>query len=286
MEKPDSQSPSQPPADSCSESRWFDTPLGRYLAEREQSYFDRAVADVFGYNALQLGLPEMDLLQASRIPLKVHAHRSPGSELRTDFHDLPLAGNSIDLVVMPHVLEFHEHPHQILREVNRVLMPEGHLVLACFNPWSLWGIRRAFARSSEFPWQGRFINLPRVKDWLGLLGFEIIAGQMSCYAPPCAQQKWMDRCRFMEPAGDRWWPIAGGVYFLQAVKRVRGVRLIMPKWTDRLYPGQALAAASKKVTNDDSMAARSRLRAVDGGVTERSVLRYRARSRLRIIEPN
>ena len=86
-----------------------------------------------------------------------------------------------------------------------------------------------------------------MKDWLALLGFEIAGGQMACYVPPCATQKWLERVAFMEAAGDRWWPIAGGVYFLQAVKRVHGMRLIMPKWSDRLVPAKSLAAAPKKV---------------------------------------
>jgi hypothetical protein len=87
----------------------------------------------------------------------------------------------------------------------------------------------------------------------------VIGGQMACYAPPSRQQKWIDRFRFMESAGDRWWPIGGGVYFLQAVKRVRGVRLIMPKWSDRLAPVKQLAPSPQKIGDkEDAMAARMR----------------------------
>ena len=229
-------------------SEWFATPLGQYLVAREQAYFDRAVADVFGYNAFQLGLVENDLLRASRIALRVRVEVTGAVQIRADFRDLPIASNSADLVLLPHVLEFSEHPHQILREVARVLLPEAHVLIACFNPWSLWGFRRVFASRSRYPWRGRFINLPRLKDWLALLGFEIVGGQMSCYSPPCIQQKWLNRFSFMEKAGDRWWPMAGGVYFLQAVKRVRGMRLIMPNWRDRLVPKKNLAAVPKKVS--------------------------------------
>ena len=154
-------------------------------------------------------------------------------------------------MLLPHTLEFTDYPHQILREVARVLRPEGHVIIAGFNPWSLWGARRVFGRKQRYPWSGHFINLPRMKDWLALLGFEISGGQMACYVPPCATQKWLDRVAFMEAAGDRWWPIAGGVYFLQAVKRVNGMRLIMPKWSDRLVPAKSLAAAPKKVAQPE-----------------------------------
>jgi SAM-dependent methyltransferase len=240
-------------------SEWLSAPLGSYLVEHEQSYFDRAVADIFGYNAFQLGMPGLDLLRASRIPLRCRVGPQGAVNLRADFRDLPIASNSADLVVLPHVLEFAEHPHQILREVARVLMPEAHVVIAGFNPFSLWGVRRTFHRGTDFPWRGRFITLMRVKDWLALLGFEVIGGQMACYAPPSRQQKWLERFKFMERAGDRWWPISGGVYFLQAVKRVRGVRLILPKWSDRLVPVKQLAASPQKIhEEEDAIAARVR----------------------------
>ena len=230
---------------------WVQSALGRYLLEREQRYFEQAVADVFGYNAFQLGMPEVDFLRSSRIPLRCRVGPDGPVEVRTDFRDLPIASNSVDLVLLPHVLEFSQHPHQILREVARILMPEAQVVISGFNPYSLWGSRRVFHRGGDFPWRGRFISLMRVKDWLALLGFEVIGGEMACYAPPARQEKWLERFRFMETAGNRWWPIAGGVYFLQAVKRVRGVRLIMPKWSDRLAPAKQLAASPQKVGDKD-----------------------------------
>jgi SAM-dependent methyltransferase len=238
-------------------AHWLAGPLGRYLLVWEQAFFDGVVADVFGYYAFQLGMPEVDLLRASRMPMRCRVDRDGAAGLKADFQELPIAGNSADLVLLPHTLEFTDYPHQILREVARVLRPEGHVIISGFNPWSLWGARRLFGGRRRYPWSGHFINLPRMKDWLALLGFEISGGQMACYVPPCATQKWLDRVAFMEAAGDRWWPIAGGVYFLQAVKRVHGMRLITPKWTDRLVPAKSLAAIPKKVAQpEDAVAAR------------------------------
>lgn len=245
-------------------TQWLATPPGQYLLAREQAYFDNAVADIFGYHALQLGMDELDLLRASRIPLRVHVGRGAGAGLRADFCDLPIESNSVDLMVLPHTLEFSDHPHQVVREVARALRPEGQVVIAGFNPLSLWGLRRGLGRRDQFPWKGRFIHLPRVKDWFALLGLEIVAGSMACYAPPCADQKWLDRFAFMEKAGDRWWPIAGGVFFLQAIKRVRGIRLIMPKWTDRVAPKKNLAPMPERVRGvrdkeGEGVAARTRV---------------------------
>ena len=246
--------PNHDVADAAAE--WLATPLGGYVLDKEQAYFDRTVADIFGYNAMQLGLPQADFLRASRIPFHFTANPTAPGSLRTDFRDLPIASNSIDLVVLAHVLEFNEDPHQVLREVARVLMHEGHVLIAGFNPWSPWGWRRTFGSRSSYPWSGRFINFPRLKDWLRLLELEIAGGQMCCYTPPFVSEKWVQRFAFMDAAGDRWWPIAGGVYFLQAVKRVRGMRLIMPKWSDRLAPKESLAPAPKKVRDGEIVTAR------------------------------
>jgi SAM-dependent methyltransferase len=245
---------------STAAGEWLATPPGQYLLAREQAYFDKTVADIFGYNALQLGLLQADFLRASRIPFRLQAETSAPAPLRADFRDLPIASNSIDLVVLPHVLEFSDNPHQVLREVARVLLPEAQVLIACFNPWSLWGARRAFGRKTGYPWSGRFIHLPRLKDWLTLLELEIAGGEMGCYSPPCMTERMLGRFAFMDAAGDRWWPVAGGVYFLHAIKRVRGMRLIMPKWSDRLAPKKDLAPVPKKVARpDDAVAARTRV---------------------------
>jgi SAM-dependent methyltransferase len=261
-------------------SEWFATPQGGYVQTREQAYFDRTVSDIFGYNALQLGLPEHDFLRSSRMPLRFSADNQAGntvqarhgeaepsgagvpashllpqsagcasnvSKVRLCCTELPIASASLDLVLMPHVLEFSENPHQILREVERVLMPEGSLVISGFNPRSLWGMRRALGSKECYPWNGRFITLPRLKDWLALLGFEVAGGRFAAYAPPFHKTKWLERYSFMETAGDRWWAVSGGVYFLHAIKRVPGMRLIKPQWNNGLV--KRLLPVSPKLNN-------------------------------------
>ena len=228
-------------------SEWFATEQGGYVLRRERDYFDRTVADIFGYNALQLGLPEHDFLSNSRVPLRFTAGNQPGNAVRLICAELPFASTSLDLVLMPHLLEFAEHPHQILREAERVLMAEGSLILSGFNPFSLWGMHRALGRKQGVPWNGHFITLPRLKDWLALLGFEVVGGRFAAYAPPFRQQKWLERASFMERAGDRWWAVSGGVYFLHAVKRVPGMRLIKPRWNKGLV--RKLLPATPKLNN-------------------------------------
>jgi SAM-dependent methyltransferase len=247
-------------------ARWLQAPAGRYLLAWEQRYLDEIVADLFGFHALQLGLPELDALRANRMP-----HRWVASDLRPaqapdadrgekgdrgdkgdradsplaraavalhcDFDALPFDSASLDLVVLPHVLEVARDPHVALREVERVLVPEGRVVVVGFNPASLWGLRQRVGRlrrlfmprrgpSLYLPAEGEFIGFRRLRDWLRLLSFEVEAGRFGCYAPPVRSERWFARLGWMDRTGERWWPVFGAVYCIVAVKRVRGMRLV------------------------------------------------------------
>src|SRR5262245_31801879 len=239
----DASSP-EPAAVSNRLADWFGTPLGQYLLGREQAFFDRTVADIFGFNAVQIGLPDCPFLAQSRIVARWSVDPSPPAQVLADPQWLPFPENSLDLVVLPHALEFSDEPHKLLREVYRTVRPEGQVVLAGFNPFSLFGAKRYFGRGDTPPWTGNFISLYRLKDWLALLGFEVTGGSLDCYVPPFRQEAWLRRFRFFEAAGDRWWPIAGGVYFLRATKRVVGMRVITPAWERRK---NGLATAPRQV---------------------------------------
>ncbi len=218
--------------------------MGSYVREWEQMRLDALTADIFGFNAIQIGLPQIDALRANRMPNKwlsdtlvpVDFPSSTSTPLVVvhDFAELPFASQSLDLVVLPHVLEFAEEPHQVLREVERVLIPEGQVIICGFNPASMWGARQITGRLTGahfLPQHGEFISMPRIKDWMKLLDLGVNRGHFGCYAPPFQKEKWLNRFTFMEKAGDRWWPYLGAVYIVQAIKRVKGMRLIGPAWS-------------------------------------------------------
>ena len=230
-------------------SGWFGTPQGAYVLGWELAQFDSAVDDVFGFRAVQVGLPEVDFLRQNRIPFRFTIALEPGAGLAADPLQLPLASQSVDLVVLPHVLEFHPHPHEVLREVERVLMPEGHVVISGFNSGSLWRMRQMFTFDRKSPWDAKFIGLLRLREWLRLLGFELNGGMFGCYAPPFRQSRWLERFAFMEKAGARWWPIAGGIYVVRAVKRVQGMRLVTPAWRKERARRRAVAAPVSQRTH-------------------------------------
>lgn len=226
---------------------WLDTPQGQYVLAWEQAQLDALVADIFGFTALQIGFPQLAALRANRMPFQIGCCAQRDAMVQSDAHHLPFASHSIDLVVLPHILEFDPHPHQILREVERVLVPEGSVVVVGFNPFSLWGLRRLMARRrGEPPWQGRYLSVPRLRDWFALLGFETRGGDFGVYAPPLTQQQWLQRWHFIEAIGSHWWRPAGAVYVLQAIKRQHGMRLVMPKWKERMARAKALALVPAK----------------------------------------
>ena len=239
---------------------WLHSPPGRYALAWEQERLDLAVADAFGFHALQLGLPQLQALRANRMPhrwLASDSLRVPellelpapsdgsvntlspplGACLHCEFDALPLPNHSIDLAVLPHTLELARDPHLTLREVERVLVPDGRLVITGFNPASVWGLRQRASlakRSMGFgkdkthflPDPGDFIGYWRLRDWLRLLGFELESGRFGCFRPPLKTHAWLERWDWIDAVGDRWWPVLGAVYELTAVKRVRGMRLV------------------------------------------------------------
>jgi SAM-dependent methyltransferase len=250
--------------------QWLKSPAGQYLLAWEQRHLDPAVADLFGFHALQLGLPQLEALRANRMPHRwlavesahddevppgmheegfaatVKEGRAGGAEarilvvpppsLRCHFDALPFDAASLDLVVLPHALELARDPHLALREVERVLVPEGRVIIVGFNPASLWGARQKLGRlrrrlslgSGELflPHSGEFVGYRRLRDWLRLLSFEVEAGRFGCYIPPLTSARWLARFAWMERAGEHWWPVFGALYYIVAVKRVRGMRLV------------------------------------------------------------
>ena len=245
----------------------------------EQDRLDRSVTDAFGFHALQLGLPELDGLRANRMPHRWVASDSlvvpealpmpPPSDslistlsagepisLHCAFDALPFPDNSIDLVVLPHALELARDPHLTLREVERVLVPEGRDDNTGFNPTRLWGLRQRGARARQgmglarerslyLPSAGDLIGYWRLRDWLRLLSFEVEGGRFGCWRPPLRSQRWLERFAWMDRVGDRWWPVFGAVYFLVAVKRVRGMRLVGLIKKDRRQRQAAPAAVAQ-----------------------------------------
>ena len=214
---------------------WFDSPLGLSLQAIETNRLRSILPNLYGKVILQLGaLGKMNMIDSSPAPTRVvidllgnnHAVAVQGFP-----EALPFAGRSVDIALLPHTLDFASDPHQVLREVDRVLAPEGHVIVLGFNPLSMWGITRVFARRrGRVPWCAHFFGVARIKDWLRLLEYEVTAGQMLYYRPPLQKESVMDRLYFLDKVGDRWWPLMAAAYLVVAKKRVYGVTPLQPTW--------------------------------------------------------
>ena len=211
----------------------------------EQAQCDAVLADVFGYHAVQLGWPELDALRGNRMPNRWQAqaefegpppafHHNTDAQARCpdvwlDSRAWPWPADSLDLVVLPHTLERSADPHACLREVERVLIPEGHVLITGLNPLSWWGCHQSSALRRQPLGAGlgqSLIAYRRLRDWLRLLGFEVQVSRFGGWTPAWSHEGWMQRMDWMDRAGERWWPIFGGVYLLMATKRVHGGRLL------------------------------------------------------------
>ena len=248
---------------------WFDSPPGRYLLAWEQARLDEAVVDVFGYQSLQLGMPMLEGLRANRMPhrwLAVDHDPAPAPDapwpwmphLHAHAVALPFADNSLDLLVLPHTLELSHDPHAALREVARVLVPEGRVVLCGLNPASLWGLRRQRLRlyqqlgsdGVQVPGAGEWIGPWRLRDWLRLLNFEVDDTVFGCYRPAVRTEKWLQRWRWADPVGARCWPILGAAYFMVAIKRVHGTRLLEPAWHRARQRAAGTVPVANRISTD------------------------------------
>jgi SAM-dependent methyltransferase len=238
-------------------SDWLQTPAGQYLLEWEQGLCDQLTADWFGYHALQLGQAQLQGLRHNRMPhrwlaLTQHPNSHAGqADFCTDLCALPFADDSLDLVILPHALEASPDPHATLREVARVLVPEGRVLVLGLNPNSLWAWRQVRDRWRRHLWPGRlylpqsgeFIGPRRLRDWLNLLNFEAEPMQYGCYAPSVQSPQWLKRFKVLDQLGPRWWPFLGAVYAQVAIKRVHGMRLIEPVWRERKRAARALVVS-------------------------------------------
>jgi SAM-dependent methyltransferase len=195
---------------------WFEGPLGARVLREEAALASLALDDVFGFELLQVGAwgPARHLLDGARTQhtTLLAPEMSSGVTLCAPLDSLPVRSDSIDAIFLPHTLELVDDPYAVLREAERVLCAEGCLMICGFNPFSVWGLRRAFAkyvRRPVFPPRTqRLLSERRLRDWVALLGFDV--DSVYGYLGPRAA----------------W---AAGAYLLKARKRVQTMTLVRPR---------------------------------------------------------
>jgi SAM-dependent methyltransferase len=209
---------------------------GAALLAAESELLTEALEDVFGWEFLQVGPGGMraSSSRAAAPAARPSSRRrsSSGPDVIGRASALPIVSDSIDAVLLPHTLEFAADPYSIVREVDRVLVAEGQLIVMGFRPWSLWGLRASASRSGFPPGMRRVLSQGRVQDWLELLGYEVVARRHYLYASP-----WSHPSAEARPAQD---PAAGpcesaapGAYLLKARKRVYTLTPVRPRFREK-----------------------------------------------------
>ena len=223
---------------------WQDLPNGNIILSAIEEKLQPWWQKFFGYHLLKIGALSHEIscksspikhqvsCRVSRSPL------SPQSDGKTDIigelDDLPILEHSVDVCLLSHALEFSLDPHHVIREANRVIIPNGYLVITGFNPLSLAGLNRAIPyRRKQLPWNEHFFSPMRVKDWLHLMGFEILTDERFLHSSLAGTMSEHAIAKSWRKFASNYLTSLGSVYIIIAKKRVLPLTPIKPKWQIR-----------------------------------------------------
>ncbi|MBF0265144.1 MAG: class I SAM-dependent methyltransferase [Gammaproteobacteria bacterium] len=250
--------------------KWYQSEIGQEIFQSEVPVVEELLDQCFGYNLVLMGAKvNARVLDKSRIkqkccinPLADQLSQPVSSILYVSslFEMLSLKSGSIDAIVLFHCLEFSPDPHAILREAERVLVAEGKLIIAGFNPFSLFGLWRYSLRIKAkyqnyvpiIPSKTPLISTAKIQDWLSLLGFSYQDKESIFFRPPINNHSLLLKIQFMEKTGKRFWPFLSSAYVMMAVKRVSTLTPIKNKWRlKKKLVGEVVSETS--VTNLNSI---------------------------------
>jgi SAM-dependent methyltransferase len=211
---------------------WYQTGLGDAVLDTVSEKCDDMLSGIFGYQGLQVGqiAPHRELLASAglhrRIVIDSYAETT-SAQISGELEHLPISSNCVNLVFFPHSLEFCANPHGALREADRVLTADGHLLLLGFNPYSQFGLRRSFGRS--VPWNGNTYSRARIQDWLSVLGYRIVTAETVFLRTPIDRPGFLRRTRYIEHT-QRFFGFVGGVYLIHARKQSIPMTITRQSW--------------------------------------------------------
>lgn len=214
---------------------WFRTRLGRLVLQRERQLVAEALEDVFGFQLLQIGTwgENGGFFEAARTQRQtvLAAVLDGRVQVCCKPSELAIGSDSIDAVLLPHTLEFESDPHAVLREVQRVLVSEGWLLILGFSATGTWALRHRFAEEGFPPGLMQHISERRARDWLALLGFEVTGADRYLFRLPFSPRR--TAAASTGEAIDSGGLLPANAYLLRARKRVYALTPVRPKWRER-----------------------------------------------------
>lgn len=234
---------------------WLTQFLGVNVLETEREFLSLVLAQRYGKHILLLGVPHQHiLLQKTVISHQVVLSPLINKHKNTDyieggFYELPIASGSIDVVIVPHSLEYIDNPRQLLTEACRIVKPEGYMMVLGFNPFSFWGLKKSWMKSRHIPWSGNFHSMGTVKTWLKLADFELVEQHIFLFRPPVQNQRVYKKLKFLEWMGRRLYAPFGGIYLLIAKAKVIPLTPIKLHWKQKLSTLQVTIPGSSSMRN-------------------------------------
>ena len=240
-------------------SAWLKGETGSVLAGYEKEKLERILPGLFGYHIAQIGCFDGGVVDSAgrirnKIKLRLDDDGFPHDTcaLAANAAFLPFAAHSIDVVVMPHVLEYVSDPGVVMNEVERVLVEDGRVIITGFSPWSLWGLWRFNpAVRKQPPWNGRFHGTAKLRRWLSMLGFKVLEVDRFLFRPPCRRRNLLRRLLFLEKPGATCWPFPGAAYVMVAQKRRAPLSPVKPSWRKRILLSGASAGPATMAGADN-----------------------------------
>ena len=226
-------------------ARWFQHPLGQRILQAEQKTLDQIMPEICGYHLMQLSVLN-HLALSHQSPVKHHfslgLNGMSGSPVLANFEHLPIAEDSIDAVILHHVLEYSTNPHQLLREAARTIIPNGYIIIIGFNPTALLRLKKSWGQlfSNASYWRYHNLHRRRLEDWLRVLDFKSVYIRYGCHGLPFVRgyHSGFDQCMA------HLLPFCGAYYVTVARKSVIPMTLIkQPLSKSRAFPNWASGTA-------------------------------------------
>lgn len=219
--------------DSLREIRsWFGSSIGTRVLQTEQAILDQLLSGFFGYHLLQASILDSAFYGSSPIQNKFSLGLDGDDEVPMVARatELPFENDSIDVILLHHLLDFMDSPLDTLREITRVSLPMGYLVVVGFNPLSTWGLwKLPAAMMGRAPWTGKFIRPGRLMDWLNVLNFKVDRAQYCIYGLPFVRKNARIPDHYKELSRTLNLPF-GAAYIIVARKQVSTMTPIRPVW--------------------------------------------------------
>jgi SAM-dependent methyltransferase len=253
-------------------NQYYSSQAGKVVIEAMNQQLRVELSKIFGYYAIEMGqhLQHTSWLQHSRIKNNIAIYSPQQLEknifqtsvlnnnkihrlkLVSEPEFLPITFDNTDLVISSHLLEYSHYPQQILREIDRILTPDGHCFLIGFNPFNYIELTRLgldwLRNCKKSPHQAVYhaYSASKISDWLNVLGFEVISTHSYGYRPNITNNQLFKALQCLDSIGHYLAKYSGQVYLIHA-KKTKFSTISTQLWQPHrlITPKPVIAVSSK-----------------------------------------